>query len=372
MRVFILGCGLYGCHAAMMFKSLNIDFVMADISQEIFSGSSSKNQNRLHLGFHYPRSYKTRKECKEGYGKFIEAYNHSLEEIENNMYLIDNNSTIDFETYKHIYSFENISYKDNQSTSAIPFEYNASMFQGMIRTDEKFINHRKLAEFFKHHLTSHMIPDFDFNKLIMTPTTIEYSNTTYDLLLDCTYFQAPLPLPYSQTHPSFEYELCISLLYKFNSPKSEPLFGFTVMDGGFFSIYPYDPENNIYSLTDVVLTPVLKSMCFDVVRTYKEYLESSPWSIEIIKTKFEDNIKKYIPRFYDYFTYNSFYLSYKTKPRNTSTDDRSLIHVYDQTYPKVHRFCGGKLTGIFTMESILRNLLDSKTSRLEKPSPTYH
>lgn len=363
MRVFILGCGLYGCHAAMTLKNLNLDFVMADISQEIFSGSSSKNQNRLHLGFHYPRSYKTRQECKEGYYKFIEAYNHSIETIDSNMYLIDNQSIIDAETYKHIYSYENIPFHvhDHEHSKSVPFQYTTSMFQGIIRTDEKFINHRKLAEYFKGHLSNSMIPDFNFDKLNITPTTIEYENTTYDILLDCTYFQAALPFP-SSNNPSFEYELCISFLYKYNTPTSAstPLFGFTVMDGGFFSIYPYDPEQNIYSLTNVVLTPVMKNTSFDVVRTYKEYLETSPESIEIIKTKFEDNINKYIPEFKEYFTYNSFYLSYKTKPCNTSTDDRSLIYIHDQAYPKIHRFCGGKLTGIFTMESLLKDLLSSK------------
>lgn len=364
MRVFILGCGLYGCHAAMTLKRLNIEFVMADITQEIFSGSSSKNQNRLHLGFHYPRSYKTRKECKEGYVKFIEAYNHSLESIEKNMYLIDNQSTLDLETYKNIYSYENIPFEDNQSTLSIPFEYNTSMFQGLIRTDEKFINHRKLSEYFKNHLGDHMIRDFDFKNLKLTPSTIEYDNNTYDLLFDCTYFQAPLPV----SAPSCQYELCISLLYKYNTHnKPTSLFGFTVMDGGFFSIYPYDPSNNIYSLTDVVLTPVMKSTTFSVVKTYKDYLENSPSSIEIIKTKFEDNIAKYIPRFKDYFTYNSFYLSYKTKPCNTHTDDRSLIYVNDNTYPKIHRFCGGKLTGVFTMESILKDLLSPKPFDLLSP-----
>lgn len=354
MRVFILGCGLYGCHAAMTLKSLNIDFVMGDISQEIFNGSSSKNQNRLHLGFHYPRSFKTRKECKDGYVRFIEAYDHSLETIDENIYLIDNRSIIDFDTYKNIYSFEGISFDETIET--VPFEYNTNMFQGIIKTDEKFINHRKLAKYFKANLGAHMIRNFEFEKLKLTSSTIEYENNTYDLLLDCTYFQAPLPT----CLPSCQYELCISLLYKYN--KQTPLFGFTVMDGGFFSIYPYDPENNIYSLTDVVLTPVMKSKSFSVVKTYKEYLESNPCSIEIIKTKFETNIRKYIPNFTDYFSYNSFYLSYKTKPCNTHTDDRSLIYVNDNTYPKIHRFCGGKLTGIFTMESILHNILDAHPS----------
>ena len=39
--------------------------------KDIFNGASGYNQNRLHLGFHYPRSKKTRIQSKVGFYKFI-------------------------------------------------------------------------------------------------------------------------------------------------------------------------------------------------------------------------------------------------------------------------------------------------------------
>lgn len=354
MKVFILGCGLYGCHAAMTLKAHNIDFVMADLTNNFFEGSSSKNQNRLHLGFHYPRSYKTRQECKKGYVDFMERYGHVTEEIENNIYLIDQSSIIDFDTYKNIYSFENISYTTNILPNAIPFEYNNNMFQGLIKTEERYINFEKCKIFFQTQLRPFLIEQYNPQDLIITKDKIFYKDQEFDLLLDCTYFQALTPYPIAQVM-DIEYELCISFLYKQRNPS--PLFGFTVMDGGFFSIYPYNPAENIYSLTDVRLTPILKSESYNVVNTYKDFLSTCKESIKIIKSKFESNVTKYLPNFDNDFEYVDYYLSFKTKSKATHTDDRSLIHYNDPQYPNIHRFCGGKLTGIFSMDEILTHLI---------------
>jgi hypothetical protein len=355
MRVFILGCGLYGCHAAMTLKSLNIDFVMADITNEFFEGSSSKNQNRLHLGFHYPRSFSTRNECKQGYLDFMERYSYVTEAIPNNIYLIDKTSMIDFDTYKNVYSYEDIPYTTISDASLVPFPFDSSKFQGMIKTNERYINHNKFKQFFKDRLEPHLLKNYDPLYLQITEHNIYYQGEQYDMLFDCTYFQAKVPYLISNL-VDVEYELCISFLYQQNTPS--PLFGFTVMDGGFFSIYPYDPEKNIYSLTDVRLTPVLKSKSYDVVRTYKDFLERSEESIKIMKEKFETNIKKYIPSFTTEFNYTSYYLSFKTKSTSTYTDDRSLIYYQSPKYP-IHHFCGGKLTGIFSMENVIRNIFNS-------------
>ena len=53
-------------------------FFIFEKGSEIFTQSSYKNQNRLHLGFHYARSYKTRKLCRDGHYKFIRDYGRHI------------------------------------------------------------------------------------------------------------------------------------------------------------------------------------------------------------------------------------------------------------------------------------------------------
>lgn len=49
MKIAIIGAGWIGCHLAHKLKN-NHKITIYD-KEDIFSGSSSNNQNRLHLGF---------------------------------------------------------------------------------------------------------------------------------------------------------------------------------------------------------------------------------------------------------------------------------------------------------------------------------
>lgn len=351
MRVLILGCGIYGCHAAMTLKSQNITFKMADINNNFFTGSSSKNQNRLHLGFHYPRSYYTRTECKNGFKQFIDYYSHVLEDIPDNYYFIEKKSLIDLQTYRNIYKYEEIAYKDTCIDQIkLPFKYNDYKFQGAIKTDEKYINFNKLSDYFRSNLEEYLIPDFKFENLSYETKPIKYNDLEFDLILDCTYLQAKFK-NFPQKPDDIFYELCVSFLYKQVNPS--PLFGFTVMDGEFFSLFPYDSKNNIYSLTDVKRTPLAKCWCFEKAQYNKENFIKQQFLIDEVRSEFEQNVNQYIPNFTNDFIFVDYYLSFKTK-KKLNTDDRSLIY---ECSNNIHRFAGGKLTGIFTMEKIIKSII---------------
>lgn len=349
-HILILGCGIYGCHAAMVLKAANISFKMADITNKFFTGSSSKNQNRLHLGFHYPRSFSTRQECKQGYSQFYQQYGHVLEDIANNYYFIDNKSLVDLQTYKNIYAYENIPYQET-SMPDLSFTYDKSKFQGAIKTDEKHINFRKLAQFFQAHLQEHIIPEFKFEDLMYENKPFTYHNYQFDLILDCTYLQAKFK-HLSQKTDDILYELCVSFLYKQKIPSD--MFGFTVMDGEFFSLFPYDSQRHLYSLTDVKRTPLAKCWCFDKANYYRENISQQQFLIDEARSEFEKNVCTYIPSFKDHFEFVDYYLSFKTK-KKLNTDDRSLMYEHING---IHRFAGGKLTGIFSMEQIIKQLIN--------------
>jgi hypothetical protein len=123
------------------------------------------------------------------------------------------------------------------------------------------------------------------------------------------------------------------------------------MDGPFLSLYPYDISNKIYSLTDVVRTPLIKTKNLSDVYALKNNL--TEFDIANIRSEFEDNVKEYIPEFNKQFRYHGYYLAIKTKP-NLNSDDRSLMYV--EAGNRIHRFSGGKLTGIFPMEEKLKSI----------------
>lgn len=316
MKILILGAGWYGCHCATTLLNMNIKFKIADLTNDFFNGSSSKNQNRLHLAFHYCRSFYTRKECQIGYQKFMEKYGEFIQTIPNNYYCIDNKSILDFETYKSIYNFEKNNFFECEIMD-LDFLYNKDLLEGILKVDEKFIDFRKAKNYFKNLLQSYLISNYDSSKL----KNMTYDNETFDYIIDCTY---------SKINKNMFYENCISLLYEYIGPKND--FAITIMDGPFWSLYPYDMDNKLYTLTDVEYTP-----------------------LGIIENKnlMENKITKYIPDFKNHFHYKGYFISQKAKCLN-NTDNRSLVWKKEENR---FYFSGGKITGIFAMEDILKSYL---------------
>lgn len=307
-KILILGAGWYGCHAAMILLRHNIDFKIYDITNGFFNKSSSKNQNRLHLGFHYSRSAKTRRECLIGFDKFMKTYGFLTVEIPKNYYIVDNKSLLDYETYCNIYTYEHVSY--NKVEPDLEFDFIKDKYEGAIKVDERFINFRKTKSYFEK---------------ILAPYLIYYNNDNdedYDYIFNCTYSKLE----------DMYYEDCISLIYQY---KGTDLFATTLMDGKFFSIYPYDIEKGLYTLTDVEHTP---------------FKEIDDIDSKIIKM--EAKVKQYIPDFDDWFVYKDHMISRKTKSNNNS-DDRSFL--CSSTDDREYIMTGGKITGIFAMEDFIIN-----------------
>ena len=319
MKVLVLGAGWYGCHTSMILQKLNIPFKLADICNDFFCGSSSKNQNRLHQSFHYCRSFNTRSECALGYDKFMQEYPFLTRYIPKNYYCIDQKSILDFETYKTIYRYEDTPFVEVKDMD-LNFDYNESSFEGIIKVSERFIDFKRAKQYFKDQFQQYMIPEYTSSKY--NKDTREYDGEYFDYVIDCTFTPCDGML----------YEACVSLLYEYIGEGSD-LFAITVMDGPFWSLYPYDIENKIYTLTDVEFTPS---------------------GTEESREKMEKKVKMYLPTFQKHFIYKGHFISHKIKPANAKSDDRSLVYKMENN---TLTFRGGKITGIFAIEEAIRSFI---------------
>lgn len=349
MRVIILGHGWYGSMIAILCILNNIDFIILDKNKDIFSGSSSKNQNRLHLGYHYPRSYDTINECKEGYSKFEYIFNTNCSNINKNIYGIDNNSSLcDFDYFKKVFDINNKDIINNDNPNLF-FNINNNNIEKMFLCKEKLINHNSIKNIF-HNLLSKYVQILDISKLQFLDNKIIYDNVIYDYFFNCTYGQSNIG--FEKLNLNCFYELCITFLYesKINIDSS-----LTIMDGNFVSLYPYESNNKqLFTLTHVKHTPIIKSKNInDILITESKIVNNKINIIPQLKTIFEQDIKKYINNFDDLFSYNSYYLSKKCK-FNNNTDDRSLKYCRNNNK---FIFIGGKITGVFSMIDILNTEL---------------
>jgi hypothetical protein len=320
MKILIIGGGWIGCHLAMKLRDKH-DVKIFDKNDELFLETSYKNQNRLHYGFHYPRNHKTRFLCKDTYKQFISEYGFLIDDVKKNIYCVPNGSLIDFETYKEIY--KNYDFKD------VNIEINNC---GCILTNEKFINYYKAKEFFNKELKDNFIKKEVRN--------VNSFKKEYDLIINATNNNLKI-----EKTDCF-YEITLSLIYeKINEIDFDSL---TLMDGKFFSIYPYG--ENKYTLTDVEHTPLKKFKNIKKLNKYKEKIDNS--FVLNIKEKMEDKVNQYI-NFNDNFKYIDYFLSLKVK-NNSSTDDRYPTIIKNDNIITCYT---GKIQGIFVIENYINKLI---------------
>lgn len=333
MKVLIIGAGWYGCHIANILLEQGIDICIVDKSNTLFSGSSSKNQNRLHLGFHYPRSKETMDECLSGYYAFLNMYSNLTRRFDKNLYFISSKQSY-MTMVSYIETMSKHCNKFTLYTGKLPVSIQ-NVDRTVLEVEERYIDPIKSTEFFKQLL-------YPYIKTIDDPLAFESiesickaSDDSYDLVINCTYNMLN-PIQFDH------YELFVTLLYKINVPDT---FAYTIMDGPFFSIYPYDIDNNIYTVTSVTHGVVYNGLSSDYTLSSEQ--------LEPIIQNMENQILEYIPDWKSVAQYESYYTSWKTK-HDTKTDDRSLKHFYKDGILNLY---GGKITGIFDAERIVLSIL---------------
>lgn len=320
MKIAIIGAGWVGCHLANKLISKN-DVVLFEKNDKIFMETSYNNQNRLHLGFHYARNYETRELCKNTFNKFVNDYGCCVKEIKNNYYCIPKNkSIIDYKTYLKI--FDDFNYEE------VWCEYvNA---EGCINTEEKFIDFKCCSNLFSNKLSKIIVTENVTDERVIT------LSKEFDLVIDATNNSLGL------NKNSF-LELTISLLYKkINQTEFDSL---TLVDGNFFSIYPY--YGDIYSLTDVKYTPIKKFKSIKKLNEFKNTINSV--FVEKRKKLFENKVLKYYKNFKNDFVYVDYFLSIKSKIPSYSSSRYPVITEKDN----IISCFTGKIQGIYFIEEII-------------------
>lgn len=162
MKICIIGAGWFGCYIGheLIKKNYSVDIYEKD--NDIFLNASGNNQNRLHLGFHYPRSSSTRRLSVSGFKIFKNKFANFSKKIDNNFYAVSNtpSSKINFKNYLSIIRSSNLKFK-KISLSKLSYIKNV---EGIIKSNEELIltegvkryykAELKKNIFYKHHVSS--------------------------------------------------------------------------------------------------------------------------------------------------------------------------------------------------------------------------
>ena len=87
-KIKVIGAGLFGCCTAYELNKEGYDVTIIEKSSDIMNKASKYNHNRIHFGYHYPRSIDTARQSLDGLDSFLKNYKDSIVSNFPNYYMI--------------------------------------------------------------------------------------------------------------------------------------------------------------------------------------------------------------------------------------------------------------------------------------------
>lgn len=371
----IIGAGLYGLYAAYFCTGLGQHVLVLECEDAPFKRATYINQARVHQGYHYPRSLSTAMKSAGYFARFNRDYEFCINREFQKVYATSSEySWSDGEQFKKFCEAAQIPceelypekfFKEGMCDGAfLTREYT---YDAMILRDyflEKLVERKKLVE---------IRYDADIERIEKTQDAYELyvRQKGFDTLVR---YQTGFVLnaTYASTNQildllgydkfSIKYELCEIILCDVNDRLRE--YGFTVMDGPFFSIMPFG-RTGLHSLTSVTFTPHATS--YDDVPRFPCQADSGGYCNDRHLGNCNDckarpqtafpymaNLAgKYLREEYE-FTYRDSLFSMKPILMSSEIDDSrpTVVRTYS-TNPTFVGVLSGKINTVYDLDDIL-------------------
>lgn len=258
----IIGAGIYGLYAALFCgdKKHGMQRILVlECDQEPFQRATYINQARVHQGYHYPRSLSTAMKSAGYFERFHRDYGFCIHREFQKIYAVS--SQYSWSSGQQFCKFCEAA---DIPCEELPVEryFRKGMCDGAFLTREYTYDARILRDYFLEQLSK--LPHVEI-RCSVNINHIERLQDYYQVVLgDGEAFRTGFLLnaSYAATNQildmlgfekfKIKYELCEIILCHANE-RLLP-YGFTVMDGPFFSIMPFG-KTEYHSLTSVTFTP---------------------------------------------------------------------------------------------------------------------
>ncbi len=261
----MIGAGLYGLYAAYFCARCGQHVLVLECEDAPFKRATYINQARVHQGYHYPRSLSTAMKSAGYFARFNKDYGFCINREFQKVYATSSEySWSDGEQFMKFCEAAQIPCEELNPGKF----FKEGMCDGAFLTREYTYDAMILRDFFMEKLAEmESMVEIHFNAAI---ERIEKAQDVYELyvrekdgdtlaeyrtgfVLNATYASTNQILDLlGYDKFSIKYELCEIILCDVDDRLKE--YGFTVMDGPFFSIMPFG-KTGLHSLTSVTFTP---------------------------------------------------------------------------------------------------------------------
>lgn len=263
----IIGAGLYGLYAARFCGLRGEKVLVLEYDPEPFMRATYINQARVHMGYHYPRSFSTAIKSAHYFDRFNEDFGFCIHSSFDQVY-----ATSEAFSWTDAAQFKCFCQNANIRCDEVPVNwyFNDGVCDGAFLTEEYTYDAQVLKQFFLDELDKLRNVEIHYGVRIDRIVQDASSFSIYadrdsvwrtDFLLNATYASTNQILSKIKgvevyTPLKIKYELCEIILCDVNDKLRGT--GITVMDGPFFSIMPFG-KTGLHSLTSVTFTPHVTS-----------------------------------------------------------------------------------------------------------------
>ena len=257
----IIGGGIYGLYAALYCAKKGQKILVLEYDNACFKRATYINQARVHMGYHYPRSYSTAIKSAGYFQRFLDDYGFCVNSSFEKIYATSSE-------FSHTNGEEFLKFCKNANipcqkiiTDTI-FNNNcvdAAYLCKEYTYDAQILLHYFLDELSKFHnieiRTNSVINDVQQKNNSWELDVKNLGKVYSDYVLNATYASVNQILSkfnFASDFFKIKYELCEIILCDTNEFLGNK--GITVMDGPFFSIMPFG-KTGLHSLTAVSSTP---------------------------------------------------------------------------------------------------------------------
>lgn len=255
----IIGAGLYGLYSALYCGKKGENVIVLECESAPFKRATYINQARVHQGYHYPRSISTAMKSAGYFERFNKDFDFCINRQFEKIYATSSNySWSSGEQFREFCRAANIPCEEMHPDRF----FNPGMCDGAFLTREYTYDANILCRYYLNEISKLNNVKIIFNIHITKIEELQSTYIIYDgeggmyettFLLNATYAgtnQILDMLGYEKF--KIKYELCEIILCDVN--KELKKYGFTIMDGPFFSIMPFG-KTGVHSLTSVTFTP---------------------------------------------------------------------------------------------------------------------
>ncbi len=259
-HVLVIGGGIFGLSSAIVLAENGYRVTLVEKKYDVMLGASLVNQNRIHFGYHYPRSKATAEESLQGLASFKEYFGESIYGAFDKYYAVARRgSHVNAEEFAAFCSNVGLDLKEAWPEKHV---LNKDMIEACWLTPEPVFDFHKMKQIAIYRLAKNRnvrvirnTEPLTTNRLSDDSFEVQLTNgykLHVDYILNTTYSGIPDFVEKNKFKPiKGKFQLCVMPILESSKNVDSP-YGVTVMDGPFCSLMPKGFNKNHFILYHVV------------------------------------------------------------------------------------------------------------------------